>query len=127
MAARPPETLRWLHFRAASRRAVASPPDDVLFDVFLAADHEGHAVMDAGGDDVEDAVVGVDGVAAGLVLQPRHRIALVHEAQLALGHLARTAHVGWIEEDATLEQVAVEVGDERSDVARRVGTAGTAV
>ena len=41
----------------------------------------------------------------------------VQEAQLAVGRLA----VAGVEEDAAFEQIAVEVGHERANVARRVG------
>ena len=45
------------------------------------------------------------------------RRGFVQEPQLAVGRLA----VAGVEEDAALEQIAVEVGHQRADVARRVG------
>ena len=54
--------------------------------------------------------------AAGLLGQKRDRVGLVHQPQLALRvRLGRR-----IEEDAALEQRAMEVGDQRADVARRI-------
>ena len=52
-----------------------------------------------------------------------HRVGLVHQAQLAV----RVAGVGRVDVDAPLHQVAVEVGHEGTDVARRVGARGRIV
>src|SRR6185436_1104247 len=58
-----------------------------------------------------------------LLADQRQRRALVEVAQLPLRRLA----VGGIHEDAALEQGAVEVGDQRADVALAVGAAAGAV
>ena len=55
----------------------------------------------------------------GLLGDERERCGLVEHAQLAVGVLA----VAGVEEDPAVEQVAVEVGDQRADVARAVGPA----
>ena len=64
---------------------------------------------------LEDRTAAVGGGAAGLLDDEGEGVRLVEQAQLAAGGLA----VGGIEEDAALEQVAVEVGDQGADVARR--------
>jgi hypothetical protein len=67
--------------------------------VELAADVERHALVQLGGDDVEDALLAGGGFAAGGVGDEGHRRGFVEQAQLAVGVLV----VGGVREDAALE------------------------
>ena len=73
--------------------------------------------MQLGRLQVHDGLGSVGGRAASLFDDKGQGRGFVQEAQLAVRRLA----VAGVEEDAALEQVAVEVGHERADVARRVG------
>ncbi len=66
--------------------------------------------------DVQNAVFAVAGLAARLFGQERHRVAFVQQAQLPL----RVAGGAWVEVDAAFQQVAVEIRDQRADIARGV-------
>src|SRR5690349_17162234 len=81
-------------------------------DLALAADVQRRALMELRGLDVENAVRAIACRAAGLFDDERERIGLVQKTQLSLGRLA----VGRVREDAAAEQIAVEIGDERTDV-----------
>ena len=72
--------------------------------------------------DVEDALAARARPPAGLLHQEAHGGGLVLEPELAAGP-AVGAHHGRIEEDAALQQRAMDVGDHGAHVARGVGTA----
>ncbi len=76
--------------------------------------------MQRSGLDIHDAVEAVRGFAACLLHQKRHRVALIEQAQLAV----RRVGAGRIDVDATLEQVAMEIGNQRADIAGSVGSVG---
>src|SRR6187402_868351 len=86
------------------------------FHFVTASDDEGRTLVRLCRSDVEDALCSVCGCAAGLLGDHGERVGLVEQAKLTVWSLCRR----WIEEDAALEQRAVEVGDERADVARGV-------
>ena len=81
-----------------------------------AAYYQRRALVDVLGLDVEDAALAVGGDAAGLFGDEGDRIGFVEQPQLAGG----MGFGGRVEEDAALEQRAVEVRDQRADVARAV-------
>ena len=54
-----------------------------VFDFFTAAHHHGHALMQAGGLDVEHGFQGIGAAAAGLRQNQAQRIGFVHQAQFA--------------------------------------------
>jgi len=100
--------------RRADRTAVPSVElcDDVVHLVAAAEDHR-RALVDVGRLHVEDALAGRDQrLAAGLLDQHRHRVRLVHQAQLAARRLLRRR----VQEHAALEQDAVHVRDHRTHV-----------
>src|SRR5262249_49185239 len=78
--------------------------------------------MDSGGADVQDVLLAIAGPATGLLGQKRDRVRLVEEAQLPLRVRGRRR----VQENASLEQGPVKVGDQRTDVARGVSAAGAA-
>src|ERR1017187_7593902 len=75
-------------------------------------------VVVRGGTNLEDAPPAVAGCAPRRLGDERERGRFVHQADLAFGALSR----GRVEIDPAFEDDAVEVRDERSGVARRVGT-----
>lgn len=84
------------------------------------ANIERRALVKRFGLDVENGATAVGGDAAGLFDEKGHGISLVVEAQLALGIVAaRGIHI-----NAALEQIAVEIGHQRTDVARGIGPLG---
>ena len=85
--------------------------------VALAADEQRRPLMQLRRHDVENRAAAVRRRSAGLLADERQRIRLVEQPQLAPRGLA----VGGIHEDATGEQVAMEVGHQRADVAHVVG------
>src|SRR4051812_15979820 len=84
-------------------------------DVVLRPHEQRDALMQLGRLDVEHARLPVDRRAAGLLADERQWIGLVEEPQLPLWTLLARR----IAEHAAAEQVAMEVGDERADVAHR--------
>ena len=89
-----------------------------LLDLITRAEEDTAAVVDVLGDDGEETVhLRVDGATAGILEDHSHGSALVQNAQFALGALG----VGWVGEDAAVEQGAVGVGDHAADVAGGVG------
>src|ERR1700761_4735819 len=81
----------------------------------LRAEEHRHALVQAFGHDVEDTFLAVGRGAARLCDDERHRIRLVHQAQLA--RLVRRALVGRVHEDAAAVQDTVHVGHHRRDPA----------
>src|SRR5258707_3820882 len=81
--------------------------------VALAADKEGHALMQLGGHDVEHPMRAVACPSSGLLAEEREGIRLVEKPQFADGHLA----VPRIAEHTAAKKIAMKVGDERPDVA----------
>jgi hypothetical protein len=63
----------------------------------------------------EDALVAVGGGAAGLLYEEGHRIAFIHQAQLA--RLVWLSCIARIHEDAAARHEAMHVGDHRRDPA----------
>src|SRR6185437_7041634 len=78
------------------------------------SDVERRALVKLRWRDVENALGAVRRRSPGLLDDEGERVRLVEQAQLAARRLA----VRRIGEDAAAEKVAVEVGDERADVAR---------
>src|SRR4029079_1470007 len=79
------------------------------FDVLLRAENERHALVQGRWCDVEDVLLAVDRRTASLFEDERHRVGLVQQAQLAL----RVLLVGRVREDASLQERALGVRDER--------------
>lgn len=71
-------------------------------------------------DKFKNAVFAVGSDSSALFGEKRHGVALVEQAQFA----SRVARGRRIEEYAAAKHVTVEIGDERSDIARRVGASG---
>src|SRR5687767_14480785 len=82
-------------------------------DVALGAHEQRRALMQVGRLHVQQARLAVDRRTARLLADEREWIRLVEKPQLPLGALAAVR----IAEHATAEEVAMEVGDERADVA----------
>src|SRR5678815_962857 len=99
-----------------SRRGSVECLRDEL-DVLLRADHQRTPLVQLGRLDIENAIDAVGRCATGLLRDERHRIGFVGEPELAPGVLA----VARIEEDSARDEVAVEVGDQRADVAAVLG------
>ncbi len=76
--------------------------------------------MQLGRFDVHDPAKTVGGLAAGLLHQKRHGVALIEQAQLAV----RGVGAGRIDVDAALEQVAMKIGNQGTDIAGGVGSVG---
>ena len=87
--------------------------DDAFDHVGVAYDQR-RALMEQLGLDVEDALSAVRAGAARLFGHVAERVRFIAQAQFAGGRL----DVARVEEDAALEQVAVEIGDQRADVAQ---------
>ena len=73
--------------------------------------------MQLRGLDVEDATEAIRSLTASLLREEGHRVALVEQTQLA----ARRLRGGGVDVDASLDHVTMEVGHQRTDVARGVG------
>ena len=88
-----------------------------LIHIVGGTDDEGRALMDGGRHLFENAHSAVRSLASGLFGKEGHGRGFVHQAQLAV----RMLEVLGVEEDAALEQGAMEVGDERTHVAGGTG------
>src|SRR5690625_564544 len=75
------------------------------------------------GLDIEDSLLAVGCQTAGLLENKGERIGLVHQAELAFGVALR----GRINVDAAFDQVAMEVGDEGTDIPGGVRTRAHAI
>ena len=87
------------------------------FDEGAVADEEWDALVERGGGDIQDILMPIGGVAASLGGDEGQRGTLVHQAQLAV-RFGGVLRVGGVVIHATGEQVAVEIADQRADVAR---------
>lgn len=86
--------------------------------VEFVTDEEGNALMETGGDDVEDALGSVGSLSSGLFNDERERSSLVEKAKLAL--LLSLFH--GIHVDTSVEKVAVEISDEGTDITASIRT-----
>src|SRR5687767_8431307 len=82
--------------------------------IVLAADEQRDALMQLGRMDIQHTLRPISGGATGLLDDERERIGLVKKPQLA----APVPAVGRIREESAAEEVAMEIGNERADVAR---------
>ncbi|AEW71874.1 hypothetical protein EcWSU1_00434 [Enterobacter ludwigii] len=80
------------------------------------ADKERTTLVQAFRHDVQNTLFTVARLAASLFGQERHWVAFIQQTQLAV----RVACRAWVEVDTAFQQVAVEVSNQRADIAGRV-------
>ena len=83
-----------------------------------AAEDDADALVQAGGDDVEDPLAAVDGRSAGLLDDHPDRVGLVHQPQLT--RPIRLPGIPGVEEDAAPGQDALDIGHHRAGPAHVV-------
>src|ERR1700681_2353732 len=82
-------------------------------DVVGAADEERRPLMQLGGLNVENALMSIRGGTTSLLDDESERARFIEKAELAMG----VAAIGRIGEEPAAKEIAVEIGDERSNVA----------